>query len=78
MADLTYLAAVIFLLLQLICSCVGFNCAKVHSCKCKLDDGTVIDLSPIGSKSGEPRQVYLNIISVRVLVFTTTTVPTGR
>jgi hypothetical protein len=32
-------------------------CAKVHSCKCKLDDGTVIDLSPIGSKTGEARQV---------------------
>lgn len=55
MADLTYLSAVIFLLLQLICSCVGFNCLKEHSCKCKLDDGTVIDLSPIGSKTGEPK-----------------------
>jgi hypothetical protein len=57
MADLTYFAAVIFLLLQLISSCVGFNCVKVHSCKCKLDDGTVIDLSPIGSTTGEARQV---------------------
>ncbi|VDI71015.1 uncharacterized protein [Mytilus edulis] len=35
--------------------CYGFTCVKVNSCKCKLDDGTVIDLSPLGLTSGNPK-----------------------
>ena len=30
----------------------GFNCAKINSCKCRLDDGTVINLRPLGQKGG--------------------------
>ncbi|XP_052092392.1 uncharacterized protein LOC127728833 [Mytilus californianus] len=35
--------------------CYGFTCVKENSCKCRLDDGTVIDLSPLALTSGNPK-----------------------